>query len=93
MPSEEEEETFFDIPLVEEPEEEVDNPIVEPYISSKESTMAREGEGEVHNEEGELIIGGGRGRGGNRGGGRGGKGDDRDQDPYDENTTTTMKNI
>lgn len=65
VPSEEEEETYFNIPLVEEPEEELDNPIIEPYISSEESTMAWKGE--VHNVNGELRIGGGRGKGGNKG--------------------------
>jgi len=34
-------------------EEELENPILEPYFSSEESTMAGEGEGEVHNINGE----------------------------------------
>ena len=78
--------------MIEEPEEELENPILEPYISSKESTMAWEGEGEVHNVNGEHRIGGGRGRGRGRGVSRG--------DPetfgfpiFDEDTTTTIKNI
>ncbi len=36
MPREEEVEIFYDIPLVEEPEEEVENPIVEPHIIFEE---------------------------------------------------------
>lgn len=72
------EEFFLDIPLVEEPEEEVENLIVQPYTSSEESTMAREGEGEVKNGEERRRIGEVRSREGNRGdkGGRGGRGDD-----------------
>lgn len=95
IPSEEEEqETYIGHPLIEEPEE-----LEEPYISSEESVMAEEVEGEVHNVNGEENrIGGGRGRGGGgdrnkrRGRGRG------NQDPFgfpifDEDTTLTMKNI
>ena len=56
----------------EEPEQEIDNPIIEPYISIEESKMVGEGEGEVDNVDcGELRIGGGRGKGINRGGGDG----------------------
>lgn len=75
IPSEEEEEeTYFNIPLIEEPEEieeELEQPILEPYISYEEYTMEEEGEGEVHNVNGEQRRTGG-GRGGNIGGGRGG---------------------
>lgn len=66
--------------MIEEPEpkeleEELEIPILEPYINSQESTMDGEGEGEVHNVNGEQPrIGGG--RGGNRGG-RGGRGGGR----------------
>jgi len=87
-------------PKLEEPEEEPENPILESYISSEVSTIDGEGEGEVHNVNGEQTRigggnrGGGRGRGGRRGrrGGRGGP------EPFgfpilDEDTTTTMKNI
>lgn len=98
VPSEEEQEIYSNIPLVEEQEEVLDNPIIEPYISSVESTMA--GEGEVHDVNGELRIGGGWGRGGNIGGagrkcGRGGRGEpNRYGFPiFDEDTTTTIKNI
>jgi len=35
VPTKEEEEFFSDITSIEEPEEEVDNPIVEPYINSE----------------------------------------------------------
>lgn len=66
IPSEEEEEeTYFKLPITEEPkvedlEEELENPILEPYISYEESTMVGEGEGEVHNVNGERPrIGGG----------------------------------
>ena len=59
--------------------EELENRILEPYISSEEFTIVEEGEGEVHNLNGEQPrIGGGRGgriggvRGGERGRGRGG---------------------
>ena len=79
--------------MIEEPER-----LEEHYISSEESIMAEEWEGEVHNVHGEKnrIGGRGRGRGGdrNRGQGRGrGK-----KNPYgfpilDEDTTLTMKNI
>lgn len=71
--------------------------------------MAGEGEGEVHNLNGEnLRMGGGRRGGGNRGGWYGGgvrgigRGEenryDNREDPlgfpiYDEDTTTTMRNI
>ena len=44
--------------MIEEPkglEEELENPILEPYISSEESTMAGEGEGEVHNVNGDNL--------------------------------------
>ena len=47
---------------LEELEEELENPILECYISFEESTMVGEGEGEVHNVKSELGIGGGRGR-------------------------------
>ena len=56
---EEEHETYFEKPLIQEPEE-----LEEPYIGSEESVMAEEGEGEVHNVNGEENrIGGGIGRG------------------------------
>ena len=65
--------------MIEEPEEleeELENPILEPYISFEESTMAGEGDGEVHNVNGEQPrIGGG--RGGNKGGGGRGRGGGR----------------
>ena len=82
-------------------EEELENLILEPYISSEESTMMWEGEGEVHTVNGEQPrIGGGRGgnRGGGRGGGRG-RGHGRGgPEPFgflifDEDNTTKMKNI
>ena len=92
--------------MIEEPKEleEAGNPILEPkpYISSEESTITGEGEGEVHNVNGEQPrIDGGRGgnRGGGRGGGRGrGRGEDINPEPFgfpilDEDTTVTMKNI
>lgn len=50
---EEEEENYFNLPLIEELKEELENPILEPYISSKESTMVGEEEGEVHNINGQ----------------------------------------
>lgn len=72
VPSEVEEETLSEVPLVEEPEEEIENPIVEPYISFEESTMVGEREGEVHNVDGgEFRFCGGRVKGGYRGGGEG----------------------
>ena len=90
-------------PDLEELEEELENPILEPYISSKESTMAGEGEGEVHNINGEqprIGGGGGRNRGGGRGrGGRrergGGRGDPKPIgfSILDEDTIAKMKNI
>jgi len=49
--------------LIEEPEEEQITLQLEPYISSEESAMAKEGEGEgeVHNLNGKSFrIGGGR---------------------------------
>lgn len=83
---EEEEESYFNIPLVEEPKEELYSPIIDSYISSEESTMVGEGEGDVHNVDGgEFRTRGGRGGGGNRGGGggRGGGIDAREEpDPY-----------
>lgn len=107
---EEEEETYFK-PLIEEPEEleDVENPILEPepesYISSEESTMVGEGQGQVHNLNGEQPrIGRGRG-GGRQGGGRGGgreggrgRGYNINLEPFgfpilDEDTTITTKNI
>ena len=79
------------------------------YISSEESTIVGEGEGEVNNVNNEhlrtegggpRIGGGGRGRGigGGRGRGREGEGDRGEPNPvgfpiYDEDTTTTLKNI
>jgi len=72
--------------LIEEPKE-----LEYPYISSEESIMAKEAEGEVHNVNGEKNrIEGGRGRGGGRARG--------DQDPFgfpifDKDTNLTMKNI
>ncbi len=92
IPSEEEElETYSEQPLIEEPKI-----LEEHYISSKESIMAEEGEGEVHNVHGEEDRIGGRGRG--RGRGRGGGSGRGNQDPsgfpiLDEDTTLTMKNI
>ena len=85
--------------MIEEPEEieeEKTNPILEPYISSKEYIMAREGEGEgeVHNVNDEkLRIGGGGPRIGGGGGGRGDRGEpDLVGFPIlDEDTTTKMK--
>ena len=66
IPSEEEEEdNLFNIPLIEEPVEKLALQ-TEPYISSEESIMAEEGEGEVFNGE-HTLFGGGRGRGGDRG--------------------------
>jgi len=101
-----EEETYFNKPLIEEPEEldEVENPILEPepYISSEESKMARQGEREVHNVNGEQPrIGGGRrgNKGTGRGGGRGsGRGENINRKPFrypvvNEYTTVEMENI
>ena len=90
FPSGEKEEIYF-IPLIEQLEEELENPIRKPYVRSKDSTMV--GEGEVHNVNDELRIGGGINIGG--GGGRGGRGD---LEPFGfpilyEDTTVTMKNI
>lgn len=82
--SEEEEfETYSEQPLIEEPEI-----LEEHYISSEESIMAKEREGQVHNVHGKEDRIGGRGRGRGRG----------NQDPsrfpnLDEDTTLTMKNI
>lgn len=69
---------------------------MEPYISFEGSTMDGEGEGEVHNINGEQPRIGG--RGGNSGGGRGGRIWRWDPEPFglpilNEDTTTTMKNI
>ena len=72
VPTEEEEEETYFKPSIEEPKglEEVENPILEPgpepYIFSEGSTMVGEGEGEVHNLNGEktrieVVRGGGRG--------------------------------
>ena len=80
--------------MIEEPEE-----LEGPYISSKESIMAEEGEEEIHNVNGEQNrIGGGRGRGGGGDRGRGGGRGRGNQDPFGfpifvEDTTLTMKNI
>lgn len=70
------------------------------HILDLKSTIVGEGEGEVYNVNGEIRIGGGRGRGGNRGGGRGqgGRGGRGELDPYGfpifyEDTTTKMKSI
>ena len=80
---------------LEELEEKLDNPVVEPNIYSEESIMAEEGEGEVHNINGEQHRIGGEG-GGNRGGGRGRGREDLKSFGFpilDEDTTLTMKNI
>lgn len=73
---------------------------MEPYVSSEDFIIAREGEANIHNVNDEHGIGGG--RGGNRGGGKGvGRGRGASiGDPehfefpiFDEDTTAIMKNI
>ena len=89
--------------MIEEPEEEQITLPLELYISYEESTMAKdEGEGEVHNLNGEALrIAGGR-RGGGRGRGRGEENRRRENREdhnsigfpiVDGDTNATMKNI
>jgi len=82
-------ETYSEKPLIEEPKR-----LEEHYISSEESIMDEEREGEVHNVHGEEDRIGGRGIGRGRGGGRGRGNKDPSGFPIlDEDITLTMKNI